>query len=400
MVGNASQGESHGNGGIAAAILTSRVAYAINWYTTATPALSLIVLYYGVAKGLAGLIVSFFFLSVGIFQLPAGALSSKYGSRRIALNGLLILSLASIATPFAPTFPVLLLLRFVAGIGTAFFFSPAIGLLSSFFSRERRTGMIGLYNAAFSLGAGVALLVWPLIVRSMGWQTGVILGGLLSLGAYIYSYFTIDMDRALESAAVGVTFGEIYGIFRNREVWMISLGLVGVWGVYNALPQFLYGYAVDFLGLNPSSLLPGILASVTLFVGLAGGLISGPLHRNIRNARSLLVLIVLLFTISLPLFMLRTVPAALAGSAAIGTLFTAGVTLTYALPAHMSTINLKNIPLVISLVNSIQILGGFWVATMFGYVLYHYGYYVGFGAMMAIALLFIPFYVFLPGTKK
>lgn len=241
----------------------------------------------------------------------------------------------------------------------------------------------------------MALLLWPTIVRSTSWQAGVILGGVLSFVTYIYSSFGIDMGKAAESAAVGVTLKEIASVFRNRQVWLISLGLVGVWGVYNAIPQFMYNYSIQYIGLSPSSILPGVLASIILFGGLIGGVISGPLHRNISNARSLLVLIVLLFSISLPLFMIRSPYTALAGSIAVGVTFTAGVTLTYALPAHMSGIDLKNIPLAISLVNSLQILGGFWVATLFGYVVYHFGYLPAFAAMIGVSLAFLPFYVFI-----
>lgn len=393
------QGEDHAEGdgskasGVLPSIMSSRFTYAINWYTTATPALSLIAAQYAVPKDLSGLIVSFFFLSVGIFQLPAGALSSRFGSKKVALSGLLLLSLSSIATPFAPDFAVLLAFRFAAGTGSALFFSPAIGVLSSFFRKERRTGVIGLYNASFSVGAGIALLVWPTIIHFAGWQTGVILGGVLSLAACIYSYFAIDMEKAIENPAAGMAPHELLTVFRNRQVWIISLGLVGMWGVYNAVPQFMYSYATQFLGLSTSSLLPGALASIILFVGLFGGIISGPLHRHMSNARSLLVVIVLLFTISLPLFMIRSVPSAIAGSIAIGILFTAGVTITYALPAHMSTINLKNLPLAISLVNSIQVLGGFWVATLFGFVQFHAGFYWAFPAMMVVAIAFLPFYL-------
>ena len=393
------QGEDRAGGatptaaGVLPSILSSRFTYAINWYTTATPALSLIAIHYAVPRDLSGLIVSVFFLSVGIFQLPAGALSSRIGSKKVALSGLLLLSLASIATPFAPNFLLLLSFRFAAGMGAALFFSPAIGVLSSFYSKDRRTGVIGLYNASFSVGAGIALLIWPTVVHLAGWQTGVIAGGVLSLAACIYSYFAIDMESAIENPAVGMAPQELLTVFRNRQVWIISLGLVGIWGASNAIPHFMYSSAIQYLGLSSSSLLPGALASIILFVGLVGGIISGPLHRNMRSARSLLVAISLLFTFSLPLFMIRSVAAAIAGSVAIGILFTAGVTITYALPAHMHAIDLKNLPLAVSLVNSIQVLGGFWVATLFGFVQFHAGFYWAFPAMMVVSLAFLPFYL-------
>ncbi len=386
--------------GVLFSVLSSRFTYAINWYTTASPALSLIALHYGISSAYSGLTVSMFFLSVGIFQLPAGALSSRFGPKRIALDGLLLLSLSSIVTPFAPSFGIFLLFRFLAGMGAALFFSPALGILSSFFARDRRTGVFGLYNGAFSLGAGITLLLWPAITSSFSWQDGILLGGVLSLATYVYSYFTIDMDRAIENPPTGITTREISAVLRNRRVWIIALGLVGIWGVYDALPQYMNSYATQYLGLSPHSILPSVLASLILFMGLVGGIISPIMQRNISNARTLLVVIVVLFTLALPLFMIHSPLSAFAGSAALAILFTAGVTLTYALPAHMSGVDVKNIPLAVSLVNSIQVLGGFWVATLFGFVQFHFGFYWAFPAMMAVSAVFLPFYIFIPPVVK
>ena len=62
--------ESAGSNGVLASILSARVAYALNWYTTA-PALITIAAAYGVSSSLSGLITSSFLLAVGIFQIPA-----------------------------------------------------------------------------------------------------------------------------------------------------------------------------------------------------------------------------------------------------------------------------------------------------------------------------------------
>ncbi|MCL4346959.1 MAG: MFS transporter [Candidatus Thermoplasmatota archaeon] len=385
--------ESAGSNGVLASILSARVAYALNWYTTA-PALVTIAAAYGVSSSLSGLITSSFLLAVGIFQIPAGLLSSRYGSKRTAMNGLLILSVFSILTPFAPLYSVLIAFRFIAGIGAALFFAPGVGVLSSFFTRDRRTSVIGYYNAAFDIGAGSAILFWPYIIRVTSWQAGIISGGLLSLLTYFVSVYTVRMERAVENSSMGITLSEIAEVLRNRYVWFIALGFVGVWGAFTAVSSYLYIYSVNVLKMD--TLDASILSSLILFIGLIGGVLSGPLHRSMRNSRRLMVASVSLFTLSLLLFLSGTEAGALAGSILTGILFTAGVSLTYALPAHMPSIGLKNIPLAVSLVNGIQIMGGFWVPFAFSDIAFSYGFDYAWLAMIVISAVFLPFYLALP----
>ncbi|MCL5437506.1 MAG: MFS transporter, partial [Candidatus Thermoplasmatota archaeon] len=260
--------------------------------------------------------------------------------------------------------------------------------------RHRRTSVIGYYNAAFDIGAGSAILFWPYIIRVTSWQAGIISGGLLSLLTYFVSVYTVRMERAVENSSMGITLSEIAEVLRNRYVWFIALGFVGVWGAFTAVSSYLYIYSVNVLKMD--TLDASILSSLILFIGLIGGVLSGPLHRSMRNSRRLMVASVSLFTLSLLLFLSGTEAGALAGSILTGILFTAGVSLTYALPAHMPSIGLKNIPLAVSLVNGIQIMGGFWVPFAFSDIAFSYGFDYAWLAMIVISAVFLPFYLALP----
>ena len=380
---------------VLASILSSRFTYALNWYTV-SPALLLIVAAYGVKNSYSGLIMSSFLLAVGVFQIPSGILSSRYGSKPVAMNGLLLLSVFTIATPLATSFPILLMFRFIAGMGAAMFFAPAIGILSSFVSAGNRTGVIGYYNAAFQLGAGFAILLWPLLMDYTGWRAGVIIGGVLCLATYAVSMLTVKMDRAAENASTGVTLHEIASVLRNRQIWVISIGFIGIWGAFNAASSYLYVYSVTYLRVNSG--LASILSSLILFVGLIGGAMSGPLHRKIKNGRTLLIMVSCMFSASLLLFLFDSIVAAAIGSVLLGVLFTSGVSITYALPAHMRSVGLKNIPLAVSLVNGIQVMCGFWVPFAFGAIAFDYGFHEAWIAMFLISIGFVPLYFALPKT--
>ena len=112
----------------------------------------------------------------------------------------------------------------------------------------------------------------------------------------------------------------------------------------------------------------------------------------------MLILGVGLFTVSGALFLVDNVYAAATGSILLGVLFTAGVSITYAMPAHMKSIGLKNIPLAVSLVNGIQVIGGFWVPFAFGAIAFSYGFHAAWEAMILISIAFAPVYFLLPKT--
>lgn len=364
-------------------ILYSRFAYSINWYTTAAPALYLIAVHYHQEVALDGLISSVFLLAVALFQLPAGWLSRRYGARNVAVAGLLALSALSIATPFAPLFAILLLFRFMAGAGAALYFGPAVGILSHYFSSDRRTGVIGLYNASFQLGAGATLLLWPYLDAQIGWQSAVIIGGLICLSSVP---LLRHKDTATRSPAAP---GGIGRVIRNRKIWFIALGFVGCWGAVTAASQYMVQYSEEVLKLSP--LHAGMLSSLILLTGIPGGAAAARLEKY-RGLRTALVATTVLFALSMLLFTLNSLAAAIAGTALSGALFTAGVTLTYALPAKLPEIEAESIPLAVSLVNFLQVLGGFWVPALFGFLIYRVGFTYTWITMAAISLAFLPFF--------
>ncbi|MEM0163922.1 MAG: MFS transporter, partial [Thermoplasmata archaeon] len=92
-------------------IVFSRAIYALNWYNIA-PAFLLISATFSLRMGLLGLLPTVFMLGAGIFQVPAGIISTKIGAKNTAMTGLLLISLFSIFSGLALNFELLLLFRF------------------------------------------------------------------------------------------------------------------------------------------------------------------------------------------------------------------------------------------------------------------------------------------------
>ena len=117
-------------------LIALRVGYAYNWFSVG-PALPAIGATFGVGPEDWGILVASFLVGAGLFQVPAGLLSRRYGPRVVSLWGVGLLAGGGIASAFSPTFAVLVALRLASGIGAGLFFSPAIGLVGSLYPPSR-----------------------------------------------------------------------------------------------------------------------------------------------------------------------------------------------------------------------------------------------------------------------
>ena len=73
----------------------------------------------GASQQQVALTVTAFFLGLAVGQIQAGALSDTHGRRRPLLAGLLLYALATLACALAPTIQVLVVARFLQGLGGA-----------------------------------------------------------------------------------------------------------------------------------------------------------------------------------------------------------------------------------------------------------------------------------------
>lgn len=138
------------------------------------------------------------FLSMGVAGFGWGALSDRYGPRRVVLAGVVLLGLASILASRAST-----LLAFqasfgiVMGVAAGAFFAPIIAATTVSFEKRR-----GLAIALVSAGMGVApMTIAPLagwLVTQYGWRQ-TMLG--IGIGAWVVLLPFVGFIRAVRVPA-------------------------------------------------------------------------------------------------------------------------------------------------------------------------------------------------------
>ena len=129
-------------------VLMCFLAVAINYIDRANlgVAVPLIKKEYGLDPAVMGLVLSGFFWSYALMQLPCGWLIDRFGSRTTYTIATLIMSAATVATAFAGGVASLFACRLVLGVGEAFCYPVNAKVTSLWFRRSERglaTGLLG-----------------------------------------------------------------------------------------------------------------------------------------------------------------------------------------------------------------------------------------------------------------
>jgi len=372
---------------VLSSVLTSRVIYTINWFNI-SPALFLIGKDLNVDLPSLGILTASFLLGAGVFQIPAGIASAHWGPKNTSQLGMLILSLSGIGEGLSPNLPVLIVSRFLLGVGAALFFAPAIGILTPLFKPEEEGLVLGLYNSCFNIGGGLGLFAWAIIIDALNWHVGLILGGVLGLISVAIGQAVIPRDSTTRKERKPMRRA-----FESRNVWIIGFGVLGLWGGIFTSSQFLEGY------LNTSLLFPaeiaGLLASLIMFASIFGGPVGGYLSDRFRQRKIFILVPGLLTSVGIALFGASPASGLWFLIPAVGFLDAMVFSTMYASVSQYPEVGHEYAPLGISIINSVQILGSFGVTIGFALFAEAYGFPAGwfFIGGLAVAMMLLIFFL-------
>lgn len=111
-----------------------------------------------------------FLLAFAASLIAIGRVSDIVGRRRVALIGIALFALASLACGLAPTAPALIAARTVQGLSAAMLFSTSLSIVSDAFDEDHRPGAIGVWSAVGSVGGAVGPIVAGLLTALVSWR--------------------------------------------------------------------------------------------------------------------------------------------------------------------------------------------------------------------------------------
>jgi MFS transporter, ACS family, D-galactonate transporter len=150
----------------------------------------------------SGDLLSAFFWTYAILQLPAGWIVDRFGVKWPWVIGFTFWSLLSAATAVATGYYELLALRFLLGVGECVITPAGMRWIRYNFAENQRGLMIGLFMGAAKMGPALGIILATWLLAGHGWRTMFVvlgLGCLVWIGPWIA--LVKDDDRDLEAQA-------------------------------------------------------------------------------------------------------------------------------------------------------------------------------------------------------
>jgi putative MFS transporter len=158
--------------------------------------------------------VSVTFLGMMFGSFLTGFLGDRYGRRFNYQANLAIFGLASLAAAFAPSIRVLILLRFIMGVGLGAENVVGYSTMTEFIPPGVRGKWLGGMSVFVVSGLPITALIGTLVIPRFGWRTMFVLGGLGAMGVWYLRKALPESPRWLES--IGRT-NEADAILRGIE---------------------------------------------------------------------------------------------------------------------------------------------------------------------------------------
>ncbi|AMP40471.1 MULTISPECIES: MFS transporter [Ralstonia solanacearum species complex] len=230
-----------------------------------------------------GIVMSAFFWSYALLQLPAGILADRFGQKKVLGFAVLWWSLATAVTGLATGFKSLVSLRVALGVGEAGAYPSNAGITSRWFPKQERATVAAIFDSGSKLGSAIALPLIAWLLVAFDWKLTFAVAGSLGI---VWSVVWVLVFKDSPAAHPGVNAAELSHIQKglpparnadapsvswtklltHRNVWAMCIGFFMI--NYNSyfFITWLPTYLVKERGMGLMEM--GFMASLPLFVSM------------------------------------------------------------------------------------------------------------------------------------
>ena len=132
-------------------------------------------------------ISSAYLLASVIFLLPAGRLGDSRGRVTVFMTGIVVYTVGSLLSVFTPTIGMLLLFRFIQGVGGAMIYANSVALITYLYPPGERGYAIGLNTTAVYAGLSLGPFLGGALTQFFGWRSTFIVTVLIAAPVLVYA---------------------------------------------------------------------------------------------------------------------------------------------------------------------------------------------------------------------
>lgn len=393
-------------------LIFARVLYAINWFNIFS-IFYLILIDFRQDVSMLGLVTASFLLGIGIFQVPAGILAAKYDPKKIAAFGIMMLSISSLLSGLATELFQIAVLRFLVGVGMAFFFGPSVILISAYLGKGSDGLGVGILNSAHSLGGIIGLFGWIVVAQNVGWRASLIVSGILGIMTGLFLIYEMkrkrqqqrqhdedrddghlqhplhsdfelranDKEHGTQQSDFKIKLSDLRLVLINKQMIIVGLSLLGIQIGWNLVSTFVVLYLKNDLHVNPyfAGMVAGLaMAFNVVFAPIFGRIYDKTTKRRNRNLGLILLIACgAVVSVNIALFSLENIYVIVLSITLIGIFISGGFVVPYTKAREIAIIKLDQRhyeTLAVSFVNGLSLFGAFWVPFVFSIIVLYFGY--------------------------
>ncbi|MFJ1765837.1 MFS transporter [Amycolatopsis sp. NPDC088138] len=181
-------------------------------------------------------VVTAYLVAFGGLLLLSGRLGDLLGRRRVFLGGLGLFTAASLAAGLAGNAAVLVVSRFVQGVGGALASAVVLGMIVTMYPEPRaRAKAIGVYSFTQAAGASIGLIAGGALTQALSWHWTFYVNLPIGVVALVLAVRVVEADRGTGLRA---------GLDALGAVLVTAAVMLGVYGITSAVRGALAAAAV------------------------------------------------------------------------------------------------------------------------------------------------------------
>jgi MFS family permease len=243
----------------------------------------------------AGYVLSMFVLVYMAASPFTGVMGDRWPRRYLVGSGVLLWSVATIATGLATTYHHLLIARSFIGVGEAGFGAVSPTIISDLFPRERRGRVLSFFFVAIPVGSALGYILGGAVGMSQGWRAACFLAGapglLLGLLAFRMYEPARGQGDGVSAAEHRFELGAALALLRNRSFVLTMLGMSAMTFALGGMASWMPTFLSRVKGLSLAQANAGF-GGLTVGAGLVGTFLGGWLgDRLLRRTSSAYLLV-------------------------------------------------------------------------------------------------------------
>jgi MFS family permease len=199
------------------------------------------------SKAIAGLPNAFMLLASGIGGVLFGFIADRIGRTKALMLSILTYSLCSLGSGFSTSLLMLLVFRFILGLGMGGEWNTGASLVAETWPTHLRAKAIAIVQSSWAWGlAFAALVAWIVLDRlHQNWRTVFFVGVLPALVTLWIrtSVPESEMWKQQKSGHQAAPFSEIFSPgLRRSAIFLLLMNIFGLfawWGLFSWIPPYL-----------------------------------------------------------------------------------------------------------------------------------------------------------------